>query len=122
MINKLLLYCFIILYTIAGIMHFLQPAIYMEVIPDWLGNKSFINYTAGVLELVVAGLAFFKLTRKIASYLTIAMLTAFIISHAYFLQLGSCAGSFCIPAWIGWVRLIVIHPLLIWWAWNIKDL
>lgn len=119
--RKLLLYSFIAFYAFAGIMHFIQPSVYIEVIPDWLGNKSLINYAAGFVELFVAGMACFKLTRELASYIAIAMLLAFIISHAYFIQLGSCAGDLCIPKWIGWVRLILIHPLLVWWAWNIKN-
>lgn len=118
--RKLLLYSFIAFYAFAGIMHFIHPSVYMEVIPDWLGNKSLINYVAGFAELLVAGMACFKLTRDLASYIAIVMLLAFIISHVYFIQLGSCAGDLCIPEWIGWVRLIVIHPLLVWWAWNIK--
>ncbi len=120
--HKLLLYSFIGFYAFAGIMHFIQPAIYLEVIPDWLGNKSIINYAAGAVEILVAGLAFFKLSRKMSSYLAIAMLLAFVISHVYFIQLGSCAGKFCIPEWVSWIRLIIIHPLLILWAWKIKNI
>lgn len=119
--KKLLLYSFIGFYAFAGVMHFIQPDIYLEVIPDWLGNASLLNYIAGAVELSIAVMACFKLTRKLASYTTIAMLLAFVISHAYFIQIGSCAGDLCIPAWIGWIRLIIIHPLLILWAWKIKD-
>jgi hypothetical protein len=28
----------------------------------------------------------------------------------------------CIPEWIGYFRLIVIHPLLMYWAWKISKL
>lgn len=122
MIHKLLLYSFILLYGIAGILHFVQPDLYLEVIPEWLGKKVIINYLAGVLELIVALLACFKQSRSTAAYTTIAMLLAFTISHVYFIQNDSCAGSFCIAAWIAWVRLVVIHPLLIWWAWSIKKM
>lgn len=120
MIKKALLYFFILFYGFAGLMHFIQPDIYLEVIPDWLGNKVLFNYLAGAIEIGVAVLACFKKTRKTASYLTIVILLVFIISHIYFIQLGSCAGAICIPAWISWLRLIIVHPLLIWWAWKIR--
>jgi uncharacterized membrane protein len=120
--KKALLYSFIILYAIAGILHFLIPEVYLEAIPDWLGNKMLVNYTAGIVEISVALLAFFSKTRKTAGIITMAMLLAFSISHVYFLQNGSCAGDFCIPSWIGWMRLLIIHPLLIFWAWKISRL
>lgn len=120
--NRTLLYVFIIFYVIAGVMHFISPDSYLEVIPNWLGNKQVINLLAGIAEVAVGLLAIFKRTRVIASYLTIAMLLAFSISHVYFIQMGSCAGTLCIPACIGYVRLIVIHPLLLYWAWRIRRL
>jgi uncharacterized membrane protein len=120
--KKALLYSFIILYAIAGVLHFLIPEVYLEAIPDWLGNKMLVNYTAGMVEISVALLAFFSKTRKTAGIITMAMLLAFSISHVYFLQNGSCAGDFCIPSWIGWMRLLIIHPLLIFWAWKISRL
>jgi uncharacterized membrane protein len=120
--RKLLLYSFVAFYAFAGIMHFITPEVYLEVIPDWLGNKILLNYAAGAVEIAVAVLALMRNTRKFAGLLTIAMLAAFIISHVYFIQIGSCAGDMCIPEWIGYFRLIVIHPLLMYWAWKISKL
>jgi uncharacterized membrane protein len=115
-------YLFSAVYGIAGIMHFITPSIYVNVIPEQLGDPLMLNYAAGSVELAVALLALSHKTRKIAGYITIAMLLVFVISHVYFIQIGSCAGEICIPAWIGWVRLIVIHPLLIYWAWSIGNI
>ncbi|OUS18641.1 hypothetical protein A9Q93_03615 [Nonlabens dokdonensis] len=120
--RKLLLYSFVAFYAFAGIMHFITPEVYLKVIPDWLGNKILLNYAAGAVEIAVAVLALIRTTRKFAGYLAIAMLAAFIISHVYFIQIGSCAGDLCIPEWIGYFRLILIHPLLIYWAWKISKL
>jgi uncharacterized membrane protein len=106
-------------YGFAGIMHFVIPSIYITVIPEGLGDPLLLNYAAGVVELAVAGMAVVYKTRKIAGYVTIAMLLAFVISHVYFIQLEGCAGDLCLPEWVGWLRLIIIHPLLIYWAWSI---
>jgi uncharacterized membrane protein len=111
---------FVIFYAVAGAMHFISPNIYLKVIPDWLGDKSIINYLSGAVEILVSFLALFNQTRKIAGYLAIAMLVGFTISHVYFIQIGSCAGELCIPKWIAWVRLVLIHPLLIYWAYSVS--
>jgi uncharacterized membrane protein len=112
---------FIAFYGFAGIYHFINPETYLPVIPDWLGDPKVINILAGLAEIVVAFLAIFPKTRKQSGYLTIAMLLAFIISHVYFIQLGHCAGETCLDPWIGWVRLVIIHPLLIYWAYRVSN-
>ena len=118
--KKISIIAFVVFYALAGINHFINPEVYEELIPKWLGNVSTVNTLAGVVELLVAALAIFPKTRKIAGFITIAMLSAFTISHVYFIQLGHCAGDMCLSAWLGWTRLIVIHPLLIYWAYRVS--
>jgi hypothetical protein len=49
------------------------------------------------------------------------MLIAFIPSHIYFIQKGTFTlGSITINPTISWIRLLVVHPLLIIWAWQIS--
>jgi len=117
--KKISLILFIIFYGFAGINHFIYPETYLEVIPGWLGDARLINSLAGAAEILTALLAIFSKTRMYAGYLAVVMLLAFIISHVYFIQIGHCAGDLCLDPWIGWVRLIVIHPLLIFWAYRI---
>lgn len=107
-------------YGIAGLMHFINPDIYLEVIPDYLSDASLLNTLAGIAELVIAICIWFKPLRNYVVYGTILMLIAFIPAHVYFIEIGSCAGDLCIPEWIGWLRLIIIHPLLIFWTWTLQ--
>ena len=45
------------------------------------------------------------------------MLIAFIPSHIWFIEIGSCVeGGLCVDEWISWLRLLIIHPVLIYWA------
>jgi len=118
--KKIFIILFVIFYGLAGVNHYLFPAIYLEVIPEWLGNPTLVNAVAGAVEILIAVLAIFSETRKIAGYGAIAMLLAFIISHVYFIQMGHCAGELCLAPWLGWVRLVVIHPLLIYWAYRVS--
>ncbi len=112
-------YLFIIFYLIAGINHFVQPQIYYPLIPKYLSNHAiWINILAGIAEMMVAILMIRTQTAKISSGLAIAMLLAFIPSHIFFIQAGNLAiGNFTITPFIAWIRLIIIHPLLIYWAW-----
>ncbi|MGB5982775.1 MAG: hypothetical protein WBG46_11585 [Nonlabens sp.] len=117
--SRLSLLSFIIFYAFAGVMHFVMPELYIQVIPKQLGNAELLNYLAGAFEILIAVLALFRKTRDKAGFSAIAMLFVFIIPHIYFIQMGSCAGELCIPEWIGWIRLIMIHPLLLYWAYAI---
>ncbi len=77
-----------------------------------------INIVAGVVEIALGTALNFRSLRKAASTGIIFMLLAFVLSHIYFIQIGSCVeGGLCVPEWIGWGRLLLIHPLLMWWAW-----
>ncbi len=105
-------------YGFAGINHFINPDFYLPLIPPYFPYPEVINWMSGVAEILLAAGLAFSLTRKWASYLIIAMLLAFIPSHVYFIQVGGCIPQgLCAPEWVGWFRLIVVHPLLIAWAW-----
>lgn len=105
-------------YLFAGFNHFRDPDFYYPLIPPYFNYIYEINVLSGLIEVLLAlGLSFSK-TRKLAVYGIILMLLAFIPAHIYFIEEGGCMSeSLCVPAWIAWVRLIVVHPLLIAWVW-----
>jgi len=108
-------------YVFAGVNHFINPDFYLDLIPPFLSNPSLINLLAGVFEIALGIGILAPKFRKMAVYGIMLMLIAFIPSHIYFIQIGSCIdGGLCVPEWIGWLRLIIIHPLLIYWAWTAK--
>lgn len=111
----------IVFYAFAGAYHFIDPHFYSDLIPVYLPYHSFINYASGFFEIVLAiGVALPK-TRLLAVKGIILLLVLFIPSHIYFIQVGSCVESaFCVAPWIAWLRLIVIHPLLMFWAWTVR--
>jgi len=108
-------------YLFAGVNHFIDPGFYLPLIPPFFKNPELINILAGIAEVLLTVLVIPKATRKWAVYGIIAMLIAFIPSHVYFIQIGSCIeGGLCAPEWVGWARLVVIHPILIYWAYRAK--
>ena len=108
-------------YAFAGSYHFINAEFYSDLIPTYLPYPNFINYASGFFEILLAvGVAIPK-TRLLAVKSIIVLLILFIPSHVYFIQVGSCVESaFCVAPWIAWVRLLVVHPLLILWAWAIR--
>ncbi len=108
-------------YAAAGLNHFINPAFYLPLIPPYFLYHAFINMGTGVIEILLGILLIPALSRKWAAVGIIAMLIAFIPSHVYFIEVNSCAGDLCVPNWVGWFRLVVIHPLLIYWAWNNRN-
>lgn len=106
-------------YFSAGINHFINPTFYLELIPNYLPFHSAINIVSGLVEMLFGIGLLFRSTKRWAAFGIIAMLVAFIPSHIYFIKIGGCVASgLCAPLWVGWLRLVLIHPLLIVWAWR----
>ena len=111
------LYLMAFFYLLAGINHFINPDSYAGLIPDYLPFHSLLNFASGICEVGFGIGLVFRKTRWQSAWGIILMLIAFIPAHVYFIQLNSCIeNGLCVAPWIGWVRLILIHPLLIIWA------
>lgn len=118
-------YSFIVLiffYFLAGLNHFITPDFYLPLIPDYLPFPDYINYIGGALEVLFSLLLIYPKSRKIAVYGIVLLLFAFIPSHIYFISESNCfEGYFCIPSFISWFRLLIIHPILVLWAWSFRN-
>jgi uncharacterized membrane protein len=107
-----------VFYMYAGINHFINPDFYTPLVPDYFPEPLLLHQLAGVIEVVLGGLLLVNKYRSMAAWGILAMLIAFIPAHIYFLQIGCCIpDGLCTPMWVGWLRLLVIHPLLMGWAW-----
>ncbi len=114
---NILKYSLAFFFIFAGFYHFVNPPFYKELIPDYLAYKDLINYLSGILEVVLGVLVLHIRTRKFAGYLLLILLVAFIPSHIYFIQSGSCiTNSLCVPEWASYGRLLVVHPILMIWV------
>jgi uncharacterized membrane protein len=122
--KRLSLYVMCIFYLLAGINHFRNPEAYYRIIPPLIGDPDLLNTLAGTAEIAFAIMLLFTATRKTACYGLILLLLAFLPSHIYMLETGFCpgiAGNWCAPQWLLWVRLLVLQPVLIWWAWTNRN-
>lgn len=121
--KPIFLYLMIAFYLFAGYNHFANPSIYSPLLPPYLSQwQDLINTISGIAEIVLAIGLLFPLTRIYAAYGIIFMLIAFIPAHIYMIQLGDFKlGKFKITPLISWIRLLIIHPILIGWVWWIKN-
>lgn len=111
-----------VFYVLAGINHFVNPSFYLPLIPESLPYPEAINVVSGLIEIVLGAGSLFMRTRKMSAILIILMLVAFIPSHVYFIQIGSCVeAGLCVSPWIAWLRILFIHPLLIFWAYKVHS-
>lgn len=105
-------------YLFGGVNHFLTPQFYLPLIPDYLPEPVLLNIFAGGAAIVLAIGLLVPKYQKFAAWGVIALLVAFIPVHIYFIEMGSCIPDvLCTSELLGWVRLLLIHPLLIGWSW-----
>ncbi|PZX54886.1 DoxX family protein [Algoriphagus chordae] len=111
------LYIMSVFYIFAGVNHFISPESYLGLLPEYLPFHEVLNFLAGLFEVVFGLALLFTQTRSLAAWGIILMLIAFIPAHVYFIQLDSCIeNGICLPPWTGWFRLIILHPILLFWA------
>ena len=90
---------------------------YWPLIPPYLVYIQELNLLSGAAEVLLALGLLFQRTRKWSTYGIILMLVGFLPAHIYFIEMGSCISkSICFDPWVAWLRLLVIHPILIYWA------
>lgn len=113
----------IIAYLVAGINHFRVPGFYIAIIPTYLPHPEIINILAGCCEISLAILLIFSKTREFAAWGLVFMLIFFIPVHMEMVRNVPyrLSGSVVSPV-LAWIRLVIVQPLLIWWAWWYTDI
>ncbi|MGB5404984.1 MAG: MauE/DoxX family redox-associated membrane protein [Robiginitalea sp.] len=102
-----------LLYILAGILHFVIPAMYERIVPPWIPKKKGVVYLSGILEIVFGAALFFPDFRTWGVYGIMGLLLLFLPVHTYMLR-DKTAGM-GIPSWILYLR-IPFQGLLIYWA------
>jgi uncharacterized membrane protein len=116
--KKISLVILILFYLVAGINHFNNPVSYYRIIPHYIPYPILVNILAGCFELLFAILLIFPKTRSVAAWGIIFMLIAFLPVHIN--MIGDAPlklGNLMVTPLLAWIRLVVLQPLLILWAW-----
>ncbi|MDP1820683.1 MAG: hypothetical protein Q8K58_12460 [Acidimicrobiales bacterium] len=102
----------------AGMMHFVRPAFFDPIVPDWMpGAARTTTYVSGVVELAGAALVANPRTRRLGGWFCVATLLGVFPANIQSALDGGIAGA---PppldsAAAAWLRLPLQLPL-IWWA------
>ena len=73
-----------VLITIAGVMHFVNPQFFDDIVPPWLPpSERFWTYLSGVAELIVGPLLVAQRTRRIGALAAIALFVAVYPANLY---------------------------------------
>ncbi|MBU2887901.1 hypothetical protein KO507_19205 [Gilvimarinus agarilyticus] len=112
MTSSIDLYIMALLYTLAGINHFVRPKFYLRIIPPIFKNKALVNQLSGAAEILLA----IGLLTPYQSYVAwgiILLLIAVFPANVYHLQ--QHGAGMRIPMWLLWLRL-PLQLVLIGWA------
>nr|WP_294944182.1 DoxX family membrane protein [uncultured Mucilaginibacter sp.] len=117
-IKKISVVILVIFYFIAGGNHFYNPQSYYHIIPKYLPYPVALNILAGIFEILFALMLVFPKTRRLAAYGIILMLLAFLPVHIQMvIDAPVMLGTLTVGPLVAWIRLLVLQPLLILWAW-----
>jgi uncharacterized membrane protein len=100
---------------VAGVLHFVAPRFYEELIPEELGDARTWVYGSGIAELVAGGLVLNRRTSRLGAWVTLIVLIGVYPGN---LKMALDAGAPTDAAsWAAWIRLPFQIPMW-WWAWR----
>lgn len=109
------------LYVLAGVMHFVRPELYMQIMPPYLPAHRFLVLLSGVAEIVLGVLVLIPRTRVLAAWGLIALLIAVFPANVHMALHDPQLTD--LPTWMSqptptanWIRL-PFQLVFIAWAW-----
>ena len=101
-------------FTIAGINHFRDPALYLAMMPPWLPWPHALNLISGAAEIAGGIGVLPRATRRMAGWGLMALLVAIFPANLQMLSSGFPGAD--LPTWVLWLRL-PFQPLMMAWIW-----
>ncbi len=103
----------------AGVMHFVTPQFFIDIVPDYLPAPAALVAVSGVFEILGAIGLLVPMTRRFAAFGLIALFIAVFPANVHMaLHQITPTGAPTLPAWLPWARL-PLQGALIWWAYTI---
>ncbi|MFD2572592.1 DoxX family protein [Spirosoma soli] len=112
--NNLSLYIQAFVYVAAGINHFINPKMYLAIMPPYIPSHSLMVTLSGIAEVVLGLGLLFPATRAISAWGIIVLLIAVFPANIY---MATSSRFKKMPAWLRWARL-PLQGVLIWWAYQ----
>ena len=109
------------MYVVAGILHFLVPGVYVQIVPPVFPAPSALVYLSGLAEIAVGIGLLIPRTRRYAAWATIALLVAVFPANVYMATSGvvveGIPGGGDPSALVRWGRLPLQAVLILWAFW-----
>jgi uncharacterized membrane protein len=107
----------------AGVMHFVRPQFFDDVVPDWMpGDPRTTTYASGVVEIAAGALIAVPRTRRAGALLALATFVGVYPANIWGAVQGGYPNveGFGGTAAAAWLRLPLQIPM-IWWAWTVAQ-
>ena len=120
-LKRPLLYLMGAAYVVAGLLHFVVPALYVQIVPPVLPAPLALVYLSGLADVAVGVGLRLPRTRPYAAWATIALLVAIFPANVYMAtsgvaELGMPGGGDPSPL-VRWGRLPLQGVLILWAYW-----
>ena len=103
-----------LLYIAAGLNHFINPVIYIRIMPPWLPEPLLLLYISGFFEVLGGAMLWSKRFQPWAAWGLIVLLIAVVPANIHMALHPNLTPG--IPEWLLWVRLPLQIPLMLWAA------
>jgi uncharacterized membrane protein len=108
-------------FIIAGVLHFILPELYVQIIPPIFPAPLFLVYLSGVAEIAVGIGLLIPRTRHLAAWSTVALLIAIFPANVYMATHGvvidGMPGGGDPSELVRWGRLPLQGVLILWALW-----
>ncbi|MDQ6809655.1 MAG: DoxX family membrane protein [Verrucomicrobiota bacterium] len=102
-------------FVAAGANHFIEPALYLSIVPSYLPWRPQLVTVSGVAEILGGLGLLFRPTHRVAAVGLIALLVSVFPANVEALRTGMSIAGHAVPSWALWARL-PLQLVLIWWV------
>ncbi|MBV8196840.1 MAG: DoxX family membrane protein [Candidatus Eremiobacteraeota bacterium] len=106
-----------VFFIVAGANHFVHPAFYVRIVPDWLPAPRLLVAISGACEILGGMGIFFPVTRRVAGISLIALLIAVFPANLQMAQFPQRYADIGTPL-LFYARLPLQAVLLLWVWWT----
>ena len=125
-LKRPLLYLMAPAYVVAGVLHFIVPELYVQIIPPIFPAALMLVYLSGIAEIAVGIGLLIPRTRQLAAWSTIALLIAIFPANIYMATHGvvieGMPGGGDPSGLVRWGRLPLQGVLILWALWYTQPL
>ena len=103
-----------VVYIVAGLYHFINPKVYLKIMPPYLPLPLPLVYLSGAAEMICGASLFFPETRSLAAWGIVLILIAVYPANIYMWTHNIKIAGKALPLWGHILRLLAQMGLIFW--------